>query len=91
MLSIPMDKHWRISGPILIDHGPMLSNIYFNCTHILTVFYIVQFFVVQCCSASRTRPCAVMVWIHGGGFAMLDGSPMTFGPNRLMDNDIILV
>jgi len=43
---------------------------------------------VQC---SSTRSCAVMVWIHGGGFVMLDGSPNSFGPKFLMDYDVILV
>ncbi len=32
-----------------------------------------------------------MVWIHGGGFVMLDGSPNSFGPKFLMDYDVILV
>jgi hypothetical protein len=32
-----------------------------------------------------------MVWIHGGGFAMLDGSPVSFGPKLLMNFDVIVV
>ena len=44
-------------------------------------------FAVHCCSGS----CPIMVWIHGGGFAMLDGSPVSFGPKLLMNFDVILV
>jgi carboxylesterase type B len=32
-----------------------------------------------------------MVWIHGGGFLSLDGSTKSFGPNILMNFDVILV
>lgn len=35
----------------------------------------------------------VMVWIHGGGFFMGSGNGENdlFGPNHLMNNDIVLV
>ena len=33
----------------------------------------------------------VMVWIHGGGFTNGDGSDGLFGPELLLDRDVILV
>ena len=32
-----------------------------------------------------------MVWFHGGGFTMGDGSDTTNGPGYLLDKDVILV
>ena len=32
-----------------------------------------------------------MVWIHGGGFTNGDGSDDLFGPDFLLDRDVILV
>ncbi|KAG8228421.1 hypothetical protein J437_LFUL003894 [Ladona fulva] len=34
---------------------------------------------------------AVMVWIHGGGFAMGSSEVAMYGPNFLLDRDIVLV
>ena len=45
------------------------------------------FSLARCCGGS----CPVMVWLHGGGFVFLDGSPKTFGPDILMNFDIVLV
>lgn len=33
----------------------------------------------------------VMVWIHGGGFSFGSGSNLFYGPDYLMEKDIILV
>ncbi|PSN48039.1 hypothetical protein C0J52_09101 [Blattella germanica] len=36
-------------------------------------------------------PKAVMVWIHGGGFAIGDGNAWMYGPDYLVAEDIVLV
>jgi carboxylesterase type B len=36
-------------------------------------------------------PSAVMVWLHGGGFFMGSGTPNVYGPEYLMDYDVVLV
>lgn len=37
------------------------------------------------------KPLTVMVWIHGGGFAIGDGSPMLQGPDYFMTKNVIVV
>ena len=33
----------------------------------------------------------VMVWIHGGGFVLGDGGTGSYGPDRFMDKDVVIV
>ncbi len=32
-----------------------------------------------------------MVWVHGGGFFAGTGNPDLYGPEHLMDEDVVLV
>ncbi|XP_037029459.1 esterase FE4-like [Bradysia coprophila] len=41
-------------------------------------------------TAGNTR-LDVVVWIHGGGFTLGDSGPNTYGPDYLLEHDIILV
>ncbi len=36
-----------------------------------------------------SEPLPVMVWIHGGGFFAGDCGTQLFGPERLLDKDIV--
>ena len=38
-----------------------------------------------------SSPLPVMVWIHGGGFFLGDGTPEFYGPGWLIDHGIVLV
>ncbi|CAB4064316.1 unnamed protein product [Lepeophtheirus salmonis] len=41
-------------------------------------------------SASENR-CPVIIWLHGGSYALLSGSPYTFNPLYFMDHNVIFI
>ncbi len=40
---------------------------------------------------SREEKLPVMLWIHGGGYTVGDGTDQLYGPRYLLDRDVILV
>jgi carboxylesterase type B len=34
---------------------------------------------------------AVMVWIHGGAFKMGNAAPSLYGPDHLLEEDVVIV
>lgn len=48
-------------------------------------------FFLTLASAKPGKKLAVMFWIHGGGFTEWSGNDNLFGPDFLVENDVILV
>ncbi|XP_034250916.1 cholinesterase 1-like [Thrips palmi] len=47
--------------------------------------------VSTCVSQTRPKSAAMLVWLHGGGFLIGDGSPREYGPELLLDRGVIVV
>ncbi|KAK3926001.1 Esterase FE4 [Frankliniella fusca] len=58
-----------------------------NAAHLQLRKSAVRFLLLQ--TVSRAQPLPVMVWIHGGAF--LTGSGWMYGPEFILDKDVILV
>lgn len=54
---------------------------------IIVLLALILFLVFQSGGTSK----AVMVWFHGGGFSFGSGSTTVYGPQFLMDKNVVLV
>lgn len=74
----------------------LVLNIYTHnviniCTHFNINFFNNNHTLLQTSSINGLKP--VMVWIHGGGFMTGSGNGETdfYGPDFIMDRDVVLV
>lgn len=59
------------------------------CDQSFVKFHYYSFFQLPCENKNAKRP--VMIFIHPGGFTSFSGQSSIFGPQYLLDKDIVLV
>lgn len=72
-------------GSSCVQYDPLFLNIFTGNEDCL----FLNIYVPKTCT--NPKDLAVMVWIHGGGFLVGDGSPTIYGPDYFVESDVILV